>query len=84
MLCNVQFMCTVNTHLSLGILTHFLSHYLSGLVVKASALRAADPGFESCLFRDFSGMSHTSDLKIGTPVVTLQGTWCDRVRTGTG
>ena len=34
---------------------------LDGLVVKASALRAEDPGFESCLRRDFSGSSHTSD-----------------------
>ena len=46
---------------------------LVGLVVKASASRAEDPGFESCLRRDFSGLSHTSDLKIGTPVATLPG-----------
>ena len=41
-----------------------------GLVVKASALR-----FDSC-FRpgSFSGASHTNDLIIGTPVVTLPGT----------
>ena len=41
---------------------------LLGLVVKVSASRAEDPGFESRLRRDFSGSSHTSDLKIGTPV----------------
>ena len=29
---------------------------LIGLVVKGSALRAEDPGFESCLHRDFSGV----------------------------
>ena len=29
---------------------------LVGLVVKASALRAEDPGFESCLQLDFSGV----------------------------
>ena len=29
------------------------SHRLVGLVVKASALRAEDPGFESCLCQDF-------------------------------
>ena len=29
------------------------SHRLVGLVVKASALRAEDPGFESRLLRDF-------------------------------
>ena len=41
---------------------------LAGLVVKASTSAAEDPGFESRLRRDFSGSSHTSDLKIGTPV----------------
>ena len=35
--------------------------------------RAEDPGFESRLRRDFSGSSHTSDSKIGTPVATLPG-----------
>ena len=42
-----------------------------GLVVKAFASRAEDPGFESHLRRDFSRSSYTSDLKIGTPVATL-------------
>ena len=56
---------------------------LGGLVVKASASRAEDPGFNSCLHRgDFSRSSHTSDLTIGTPVATLLGT-C-RVNAGTG
>ena len=32
----------------------------------------------------FSGSSHTSDLKIGTPVATLQGAWRYRVSAGTG
>ena len=42
-------------------------------MVKASALREEDPGFDSRLrCGDFSGSSHTSDLKIGTPVATLQ------------
>ena len=57
---------------------------LGGLVVKASASGAEDPGFESRLRRDFSGSSHTSDLKIGTPVTTLPGAWHYRVSTGTG
>ena len=57
---------------------------LVGLVVKASASRAEDPGFESRLRRDFSGSSHTSDLKIGTPVATLPGAWRYRVSAGTG
>ena len=46
------------------------------LVVKASASRVEDPGFESRLRRDFSGSSHTSDSKIGTPVATLPDAWC--------
>ena len=50
-------------------------HRLAGLVVKASSSGAKDPGLESRLGRDFSGSSHTSDLKIGTPVATLPGAW---------
>ena len=64
---------------------HFSFTYrLVGLVVKASASRAEDPGFESHLRRIFSGLSHTSDFKIGTPVATLPGAWCYRVSAGTG
>ena len=48
-----------------------ITHRLIGLVVKASASRAEDPGFDSRLRRDFSWSSHTSDLNIGTPVATL-------------
>ena len=54
---------------------------LAGLVVKATASGAE---FESRLRRDFSGSSHTSDLKIGTPVATLPGAWRYRVNAGTG
>ena len=57
---------------------------LAGLVVTASASGAEDPGFESRLRRDCSGSSHTTDLKIGTPVVNLPGAWRYRVSTGTG
>ena len=42
---------------------------------KASDPKAEGPEFESRLRRDFSGSSHTSDLKIGTPVATLPGAW---------
>ena len=59
-------------------------HRLVGLVVKAYASRAEDPGLESRLRRDFSGSSHTSELKIGTPVATLPGAWRYRVSAGTG
>ena len=60
------------------------SNRLVGLVVKASATRAEDPEFESRLRRDFSGSSHTRDLKTGTPVATLPGAWRYRVSAGTG
>ena len=59
-------------------------HRLVGLVVKASAWRVEDPGFESHLRRDFFGSSHTSDLKIGTPVATLPGAWREDVSAMTG
>ena len=50
-----------------------LPDHLSGLVVKMSASRAEYPGFESCLHQDFfGGSSHTSDLKIGTPVLSCK------------
>ena len=53
------------------------SHRLVGLVVKASASRAEDPGFESRLRRDFfRGWV--------IPVATLPGAWCYRVIAGTG
>ena len=45
---------------------------LVGQVIKASAPKAEGPEFESRLRRDFSGSSHTSDLKIGTSVAALQ------------
>ena len=59
-------------------------HRLAGLVVKASASGAEDPGFESRLRRNFSGSCHTSDFKTGTPVATMPGAWRDRVSAGTG
>ena len=59
-------------------------NHLLGLVDKASASGAEDPGFESRLRQDFSRSSHTSDLKIGTAVATLPGAWHYRVSAGTG
>ena len=58
---------------------------LVGLVVKVFASTAEDPGFDSRVYRgDFSGSSHTSDLKFGTPVATLPGAWRYRVSAGSG
>ena len=59
-------------------------HRLVALVVKASASGAEDPAFESRVWRDFSGSTHTSAFKIDIPVATLPGAWCYRVSTGTG
>ena len=53
-------------------------------MAKASATRAEDPGFESRLRQGFSGLSHTSDLKISTPLATLPGAWHHRASAGTG
>ena len=59
--------------------------HLTGLVVKASASRAEDEEFDSRLRRgDFSESSHTSDLKIGTPVAILPFAWRYWVSAGTG
>ena len=57
---------------------------LGVLVVKASALRAEDLGFKSCLCQDFSGLSHTRGFEIGTLVATLPDIWCVSVSAGTG
>ena len=73
----------LNSLLSSGIFTVAV-YCLIGIVVKASASGAEGPGLESCLRQDFSRLSHTSDLKIGTPVATLPGAWHYRVSAGTG
>ena len=57
---------------------------LAGLVVKAFASEAEDPGFDSRLRRNISGSNHTSDFKIGSPGTTLPGAWSFRVSAGTG
>ena len=73
--------------LSLSLLSLFrlsLPPYcLVGVVVRVSTSRVEDPEFESRLRQDISGLSPTSDLKIGTPVATLPGAWCYRVSAGT-
>ena len=58
---------------------------LVGLVVNASASRAEEPaGSNPTCVGIFPGLSHTSDLKIGTPVATLPSAWRYRVSPGTG
>ena len=56
---SVCLLCVINPH------NPFIANNrLDGLVVKASALRAEIPGFESCLRQDFSGPSHTVTQKL--------------------
>ena len=57
---------------------------LVGLVVRRPPQERKIPGSNPACARIFSGSSHTSDLKIGTPVATLPGAWRYWVSTGTG
>ena len=55
-----------------------------GLVVRRPPRERKIPGSNPACAGIFSGSSHTSDLKIGTPVATLPGAWRYRVSAGTG
>ena len=57
---------------------------LAGLVVRSPPRERKIPGSNPACVRIFSGSSHTSDFKIGTPVATLPGSWRYWVSTGTG
>ena len=48
----------------IAVLLSVYGYRLVGLMVKASASGAEDPGFKSRLQWDFSGWSHISDLKL--------------------
>ena len=79
---SVHLFCNIAFQFNTFVDSLFSWYLLVGLVVKASTLRAENPGFEFRLRRDFSWSSHTGDLKkIGTPVDTLPGAWAI---TGTG
>ena len=65
-------------------LSSTLKDRLVGLVVKVSPQERKIPGSNPARGWIFLGSSHTSDLKIGTPVATLPGVWCYRVSAGTG
>ena len=60
-----------------------LTDCLVGLVVRCPPPERKIPGSNPACFGIFSGSSHTSDLKIGTPVATLLGAWRCRVSAGT-
>ena len=57
---------------------------LIGLVVRHPPREWKIPCLNPACATIFSGSSHTSDLKIGTPVATLPGTWHYRVSAATG
>ena len=57
---------------------------LVGLVVRHAPQKHKIPGSNSTCAGIFPWSSHTSDLKIDTPVATLAGAWHYKVSTGTG
>ena len=57
---------------------------LVGLEVRRPPREWKIPGSNPACARILSGLSHTSDFKIGTPVAILPGAWRYRVSTGTG
>ena len=69
-------------------ITTFISYLkrnrLAGLVVRRPPRERKIPGSNTACAGIFSGSSHTSDFKIGTPVATQPGAWRSRVSAGTG
>ena len=65
-------------------LTSTLIDRLVGLVVRRPPRERKIPGSNPACAGIFSGSSHTSDLKTGTPVATLPDAWRYMVSTGTG
>ena len=61
-----------------------VSYRLVRLVVRRPPRERKVLGSNPACAGIFSGSSHTSDLKIGTPVATLPGAWRYRVSAGTG
>ena len=57
---------------------------LVGLMVRRPPRERKISGSNPACGGIFSGSSHTSDSKIGTPVATLPGAWRYRVSAGTG
>ena len=61
-----------------------VANRLVGLVIRRPPREQKIPGLNPDCARIFSGSSHTSDLKIGTPVATLPGAWRYRASAGAG
>ena len=66
-------------------LQHRSVHHTASLVLwlRCPPRERKIPGLNPACAGIFSGSSHISDLKIGTPVATLPGAWCYRVSAGT-
>ena len=60
------------------------NYRLVGLVIRRPPRERKIPGSNPACAGIFSGSSHTSDSKTGTPVATLPGAWRYRVSAGTG
>ena len=73
--------CSV--HVNLFFVIH-LEHRLVGIVVRRLPREQKIPGSNPACVGIFSGLSHTSDLKIGTSLATLPGAWRYRISAGTG
>ena len=76
--------CCAYTNVQLHKCGYVCLYRLVGLVVGRPPRERRIPGSNPACGGIFSGSSHTSDLKIGTPVATLPGAWRYRVSTGTG
>ena len=89
-LCTVAILHVCKAHMDslTGILLEALmdvaTDCLVGLVVRRPPREREIPGSNPAGAGIFSGSSHTSDSKIGTPVATLPGAWRYRVSAGTG
>ena len=83
MLVIIVIMLIIINIVSINIITIVLDR-LVGLVVRRPTPELKIPSSNPACAGIFSGSSHTSDLKIGTPVATLPGAWRYRVNSGTG
>ena len=83
-LLSVVGLCECRSKLKHRDVHRFETNRLVGLVVRRPPREWKIPGSNLACAGIFSGSSHTSDFKIGSPVVTLPGAWRYSVSTGTG
>ena len=65
-------------------LLHYLETASLALWLRRPPREQKIPCLKHACARIFSGSSHASDLKIGTPVTTVPGAWHYRISAGTG